>query len=133
MLRASVQPHHEWLRTNMRREKIRHAWAAFFTEWDILIAPQLSTPAFCHDHGPIKDRVIEIDGRERPFFEQLFWPGLAVNAYLPSTVFPVTRSSQGLPIGVQAMCGNYQDHRTIEFARLVTEKLGGFVPPENYV
>ena len=57
---------------------------------------------------------------------------MIVNAYLPSTVFPTGLSREGLPIGVQAVSAPYRDYRTIEFARLLAEEIGGFVPPANY-
>jgi amidase len=53
-------------------------------------------------------------------------------AHLPSTVFPSGLSKGGLPIGLQAVGGEYQDYITIDFARLIADELGGFVPPPNY-
>ena len=57
---------------------------------------------------------------------------MIVNAYLPSTVFPTGLSKEGLPIGVQAVSAPYRDYRTIEFARLIAEEIGGFTPPNGY-
>jgi amidase len=62
----------------------------------------------------------------------MFWAGIVVNAYLPSTVFPAAPSKEGLPIGLQAVFGPYRDYDTIEFARLITQELGGFIPPPAY-
>ena len=50
-----------------------------------------------------------------------------IASYLPSTVFPTGLSRGGLPIGLQAVSGEYHDHTTIEFARLMAEEIGGFV------
>ena len=44
--RAAVLSHRDWIRSNSRREKLRHAWADFFNDWDILICPQMATTAF---------------------------------------------------------------------------------------
>jgi amidase len=41
-------------------------------------------------------------------------------------------SSAGLPIGLQAVGGEYQDRTCIEFSRLMSEEFGGFVPPPGY-
>lgn len=127
--RATVLPHRDWIRTNTQREKLRLAWSAFFEDWDILLCPQMPTPAFPHDHRPFEERTITVDNEEQPYFKQLFWAGMIVNAYLPSTVFPTGLSRDGLPIGVQAVSAPYRDHRTIEFARQITGEIGGFLPP----
>jgi amidase len=55
-----------------------------------------------------------------------------VNAYLPSTVFPTGLSADGLPIGLQAVSAPFRDYRCIEFARLITQEMGGFVAPSQY-
>ena len=56
--------------------------------------------------------------------------GLATMAYLPATVFPVGASKLGLPIGLQAIGGAFQDHTAIEFARLAGEVMGGYRAPQ---
>lgn len=130
--RAAVMRHREWIRANTRREKLRRAWSAFFEDWDILVCPQMATTAFPHDHRPFGERTIDVDGVEQPYFQQLLWAGMVVNAYLPSTVFPTGPSEDGLPIGLQAVSAPYRDHRTIEFARLVCGEIGGFVAPAGF-
>ncbi len=130
--RASVMSHRTWIRTNTQREKLRRSWSDFFDDWDILICPQMATPAFPHDHRSFSERTLAVDNNDQPYFQQLFWAGMIVNAYLPSTVFPTGLSEGGLPIGLQAVSAPYRDHRTIEFARQITREIGGFVPPSNY-
>lgn len=132
MARGAVMPHRQWIRTNVKREKLRHAWTDFFKDWDILICPQMATAAFPHEHTPMSERTLKVDNDDQPYFQQMFWSGLVVNAYLPSTVFPTGPSKEGLPIGLQAVSGPYRDYDTIEFARLITQELGGFIPPPNY-
>ena len=97
--RAAVLSHRDWIRANGWREKIRAAWDEFFDEWDIVICPQMATTAFVHDHQPFRQRTLLVDQVQRPYFEQLFWAGLAINAYLPSTVFPTGLSADELPMG----------------------------------
>jgi len=130
--RAAVMMHRDWIRHNFRRERMRLAWDAFFNEWDMLICPQFTVPAIQHDHRPMSERTINVDGVERPYMEPIFWAGLAIASYLPSTVFPTGLSSSGLPIGLQAVTGPYRDHDSIEFARLVSELNGGFAPPPGF-
>jgi len=131
-VRSMVMSHAEWLSANNQREKLRYAWQDFFTDWDILICPQMATPAFPHDHRPFHERTIDVNGEPQGYLEQLFWAGLITEAYLPSTVFPTGPSKTGLPIGLQAVSGEYHDYTTIEFARLVANELGGFTAPEAY-
>jgi len=131
-IRASVIPHREWIRTNTQREKLRLAWSSFFEDWDILLCPQMATPAFPHDQSPMLGRTLTVDNEEQPYFQQLFWAGMIVNAYLPSTVFPTGPSREGLPIGVQAVSAPYRDYRCIEFARQIGQEIGGFQSPPGY-
>ena len=130
--RAAVMGHREWIRTNTRREKLRRAWGRFFEDWDILICPQMATTAFPHDHRPFGERTITVDGAEQPYFQQLLWAGMVVNAYLPSTVFPTGPAKDGLPIGLQAVSAPYRDHRTIAFAHRICQEIGGFQAPPAY-
>ena len=92
----------------------------------------MATTAFVHDHQPFGQRTLAVDGVERGYFEQLFWAGLAVNAYLPSTVFPTGLADDGLPIGLQALGGPFCDYETIGFTALLAERLGGFQAPSHY-
>jgi amidase len=132
MLRAMVQTHRDWVRQNNQRAGLRMAWQEFFQDWDLVLCPQSPTVAFPHDHAPQAARTLDVDGAPQPYFQQVFWAGLVTVAYLPSTVFPTGVSSAGLPIGLQAVGGEYQDRTCIEFSRLMSEEFGGFVPPPGY-
>ena len=127
--RASVMSHREWIRHDFRRERLRGAWDAFFDEWDVLVCPQFAVPAIPHDHRPFAERTTLVDGEARPYMESVFWSGLVVASYLPSTCLPTGPSGDGLPIGVQIVGAPYRDHTTIECARRLAGEIGGFVPP----
>ena len=131
--RGVVLSHSDWLSSNFQREKLKIAWKEFFEEWDILICPQMATTAFEHNHISYNERTIMVNNQEQSYFQQIFWAGMIVNAYLPSTVFPTGPSADGLPIGLQAVSGAYQDYKTIEFTRLLADEIGGFIAPPNYV
>ena len=126
---ASTLTHRDWLQLDEERTRLRLAWREFFREWDIVLCPIAACVAFEHLHGAYRGRKLLIDGVETPYFQQLFWAGLATCSYLPSTVFPTGLGAQKLPIGLQAIGDAYADLQTIEFARLVTQELGGFQPP----
>ncbi len=133
MARSLVLSHKDWLSANNYREHMRQTWRAFFDEWDILICPQTATTAFEHDHSPISQRTLRVNGEAQPYFEQLFWAGLITAAYLPSTVFPTGLSNEGLPIGLQAVGAEYDDLITIDFTRLLAREIGGFEAPPGYL
>ena len=132
-LRGTALSHRDWIRADHQRERLRYAWREFFDEWDVLVCPQMATAAFPHDHGPMNERTIDVDGESRDYFEQIFWAGLVIGAYLPSTVFPTGPSAEGLPIGLQAVGAEYDDLRTIDFTRLLARELGGFEAPPRFV
>jgi amidase len=130
--RAPNLPHHEWLALDEARMQVRRAWRAVFADWDVVLAPILSTTAFPHDYGPPRNRRMAIGGREVAHHDALVWPGLATMPGLPATAIPVGRSTEGLPIGIQVMGAAYDDRTTIAFAGLVEREFGGFVPPPGY-
>jgi len=125
--------HREWWRYHTERQKLRFAWAEFFREYDLLLCPIAASAAFPHDHeGERADRTIPVNGKPEPTVDQLFWAGLSCNVYLPSTVAPVGLTRSGLPCGLQIVGPYLHDHTCIEFARLLEQELGGFVPPLGY-
>ena len=132
MLRIQTITHHDHYTAHNKRMFLRWAWDAFFKEYDAVIAPIMATPAFAHDHRPMGERTVTVDGEERPYFEQLFWPGLAVCCYLPSTVIPTGPNADGLPIGVQILGRQYGDLETIGLAKLLEAEGYAFAAPPGY-
>ena len=72
----------------------------------------MPTSAFPHDHRSFGERTIDVDGAKRPYFEQVFWAGLAGVSLLPATIVPTGPDAQGLPIGVQIIGPEYGDLAT---------------------
>ncbi len=131
IMRAATLDHRSWDQHNKFRTEIRLSWKRFFEDWDVLICPTMVTTATPHDHGPQPERTVLVDGRQTPFWDQIFWTGLASLAYLPSTAFPTGPAADGLPIGLQAIGAAFGDRTTIEFARLMQREIGGFQPPPS--
>ena len=73
-----------------------------------------------------------VNGAEQGYFTQLFWAGLAVNAYLPSTVLPTGPDSNGLPIGIQVIGPEFGDLITIEVAKVLEREGYSFEAPPKY-
>ena len=70
--------------------------------------------------------------RRRPglaLHQQLRLGGAATAAGLPATVAPIGRTDSGLPIGVQIIGPYLEDLTPIQFAQLLEQAFGGFVPP----
>jgi amidase len=132
LLRIQTISHHDHCKAQNKRMRMRWAWDAFFRDHDALIAPIMATPAFKHDQSAMGKRKIMIDGAERPYFEQLFWAGLAVCCYLPSTIIPTGPNKVGLPIGIQIIGRQYGDLETIGLAKLLEAEGYAFMPPPGY-
>ena len=132
MLRMQTITDHDRYTAHNKRMHLRWAWDAFFHDYDALIAPIMATSAFEHDHSDMGKRKITIDGEERPYWEQLFWAGMAVCSYLPSTVIPTGPNDEGLPIGVQIIGRQYGDLETIGLAKLLEAEGYAFTPPPGY-
>jgi amidase len=81
------------------------------------------------DTSEFGTRRIRVNGEERPYLENVAWPGLVTMAWLPSTVIPVGRTAAGLPVGVQIVGPYLEDRTPLAFARAAERVLGGFTPP----
>ncbi len=131
--RAATLLHRDWIAAHEERTKLRWDWHAFFGEWDVLLTPAAAGPAWPHDQqGDRMDRVIAVNGRPESTMDQLFWAGISSLVYLPSTVVPAGLSRAGLPMGVQIIADHLQDLAAIDFARLLGQEIGGFVPPPGF-
>lgn len=132
VLRSQVGRFKDWVVSNEARTHIRWAWYRFFEDYDIVLAPIMARTAFPHDHGPMGGRVVEVNGAPQDYFLQVFWAGIAINAYLPSTVFPSGLASDGLPIGLQIIGPEYGDLTTIGVAKILEQEGYDFKAPPGY-
>ena len=133
MARGVLLPHREWLHMDNERHFMRHAWADFFQDWDILMCPAATSAAWPHDQeGERHNRVITVNGKEQYVVDQMFWAGYPNMVFLPSTVSPAGLSPEGLPVGLQAVAAEGEDKTAIEFCRLVARDIVGFQPPPGY-
>lgn len=133
MVRSNTMHHKDWLALNEERGHFRLRWAEFFEEYDLLLCPAAASAAFPHDfEGERWERTIPVNGRPEPTTDQLFWAGYSGVVYLPSTVAPAGLTRSNLPVGVQIIGPHLGDRTCIEFARLIEQEFGGFVPPPGY-
>lgn len=130
---GSTGRHRFWLTNNERRLQMRARWREFFESFDVLLAPVSPTVAIPHDHStPMTERVIDVAGTSRPYFDQTVWMGLFGLAYLPVTCLPVGLHSSGLPIGMQIVAPFLEDHTALAVAELVEGITGGTPRPPAY-
>jgi amidase len=127
--RGTVLSHRDWLHADAERQVLRRRWRELFTEFDVVLLPVAPTPAFPHDHSPVSTRRIDVDGAGHDYLDQLALAGVATLPGLPATALPVGTSSDGLPIGVQAIGPVFGDRTTIRFAELAEREFGGFTAP----
>jgi amidase len=132
-MRAAVLSHRDWLAANETRHRMRHAWAEFFTQYDLLLCPVAGTAAFLHDHkGERHERTLVVNGQRVPVTDHLFWAGYSGAFFLPSTAAPCGFTPGGLPVGVQIVGPQYGDLKCLTFARLLEREFQAFVPPPGY-
>ena len=132
--RSQVARFKDWTANNEKRTHMRWQWHEFFSErFDVVIAPIMATSAFPHDHRPFGERRVTINGAPAPYFDQVFWAGLASVAYLPATVIPTGPDDQGLPIGVQIIGPEYGDLVTMGVAKFLEHAGFRFTPAPSYV
>jgi amidase len=121
-----------------QREMYRQAWRAFFRDWDVLLAPAMNVLAYPHIERswPTDDSdltlTFSIDGRSVPYLHGLAYPAVSTVAGQPATAFPVGRSREGLPIGLQAIGPYLEDRTPIRFTALLAQEIGGFLKPPGY-
>jgi len=128
----------DYIAWNGRREQFRAGWRAFFRDWDVLLAPSINVLAYPHIERawPPDDSdltlTLTVDGRAVPYLHGLAYPALSTVAGQPATAFPVGRSREGLPIGLQAIGPYLEDRTPIRFAALLAREIGGFTRPAGY-
>ena len=104
--------HRHWLDRDKARARMRLLWAAWFRDHDVLLCPVMPMAAIRHDQDrPFLARTVEINGTPRAYIDTLAWAGLVGVSYLPSTVVPIGRTAEGLPVGIQVV-GPYLEDRT---------------------
>jgi amidase len=131
--RAITARHRSWLGASEHRHKLRAAFARFFDDHDVLLAPVMPGAAFPHDtERDMIERTIEVDGVVRPYLDGLAWNGGVGILLLPVATPPIGRMPDGLPVGVQVIAPQYRDRTAVAVAGHLEALLGGFVPPPGY-
>ena len=132
-LRGIALSHRDWVMADGGRARLRAQWRVLFETFDAVICPVMPTPAFPHDHSDDQEkRLINIDGTDHAFSDQLAWPGIATLPGLPATAIPIGLSSEGMPIGVQIVGPWLEDRTPLKLAELIEREFGGVVRPPMF-
>jgi amidase len=114
----------DYIGIQARRQRLRREWARFFEHIDVVLCPPAPTGAIRHDQKPDPHaRSIEVNGKQRPYFDLMLWACLATGAGLPAAVSPAMFGVDGLPRGVQIIAASFEDHTAITCAAML-EALG---------
>ena len=109
---------------------LRRQWAAFFQQWDLLICPATTSPAFVQNQQGYRwERMSTVNGQPQPTTQGLFWAGYPGLCGLPATAIPLGLSPEGLPVGAQIVGPVYSDPLGLRLARFVEDGFRAFVPP----
>jgi amidase len=130
LLRGANASARQYTAMLQRRDALQSALARFFTRYDALLCPAAVCPAIphCASGSPIK-----VDDRELPYMLAgvAYTCPFSVAGY-PAVVIPLTRSRDGLPIGLQLVGPRWGEIGLLGVARPVAEVTGGFVPPPGF-
>ena len=113
-----------------RRDQLVGTLERFFEQWDAFICPVTVSTAIGHVSFGTP---IEVDEHKVPYF-------IAGTAYTcvfnltghPSVVLPLTRSRDGLPIGVQLVGKRWSEPTLLALAQKVALITGPFTAPPGY-
>jgi amidase len=134
MAAAAVEPHARWLHETRRRLAFRALWQKYFESHDVFLLPTAFTAAFPHDHTmPMGKRMVDTPEGKRPYMRDMAsWISVATLTGLPATVAPIGQTNADLPVGIQIVGPMWEDATPIEFAALLAEVAGGFMPPPAF-
>lgn len=95
-------------------------------ECPLLLMPVCSVSAFRHG-----ERAWEIDGKRVEYLDAMRYTQWFNLLAAPAAVVPVSRSAEGLPIGVQVAGRPYADEEVLAVAAAIEEEYGYVPPPMN--
>jgi amidase len=120
----------QYLASLRRRSVLIAALEGFFEQWDALICPVMSVPAFphCAKHTPIL-----VDGQPVDYWTATIAYACPFNLTgHPVVVLPVGQSREGLPIGAQVVGRRWGEMHLLSVAKQLAEVIGPFQRPPGY-
>ena len=133
MGRAMASRFRDVLTATDRRQHQRVAWADFFGDYDLALAPVMPVAAFPHDTDrPFAERKLDVDGTAVPHYLATAWVCAIGVMLLPVVTLPVGLTESGLPVGVQVVGPFLSDLWLLRVAELLDKAAGpGFSAPRG--
>ena len=106
--------------------ELQHVVYEWLERHPVAISPIASLPAF-----PVGTETLAIDGQE---YDEIDFFSLStyVNAMaLPAAAVPITRSEEGLPVGVQVIGRRGREMQVLAVARKLEAAFGGWMDPDE--
>ncbi|HVP84514.1 MAG TPA: amidase family protein [Rhizomicrobium sp.] len=127
-LRATATP--TYISTAQKiRQAQKDALARFFDDHDAILMPITPIPAFAHDHSPINERTITVNGKPARYMSMLNWIALATSLHAPALALQAGQTPAGLPVGVQLVGREDGEGELLNLGLAAEEVLGGFRSP----
>lgn len=118
-----------------RRDTMSEQMERFLADWDAWLCPVTPTPAFTHRRSSLSrpGRPIEVDSHKVPYWRGSISYAIVFNLLgNPVVVLPLTRSSEGMPIGVQVVGRRWRDMELLAIAQQLAEVTGSFQFPPGF-
>jgi len=110
-----------WTLAHAQRNGVAREWAHFFTEYDAVISPVWTQPAFAHGADIV-------DGAAAAATLDLLRPVLPANLLgLPAAVVPAGIANT-MPVGVQIVGDRFHDLACLSIAALIEDAVGVLTP-----
>jgi amidase len=109
----------------------------FLADWDAWLCPVAALPAYPHlqSRNPIEQlrATVEVDGQRIPYIlATSMYTGIFNLTGNPVVVLPLSRTQEGLPIGVQVVGNRWKDMDLLAVAQTLSEVTGLFQVPPGY-
>ena len=108
----------------IQMDNVRGKVVAQMRQFPILLCPVCSIPAFKHG-----ERNWQVEGKTIEYFDIFSYTQFFNLLGMPAAVVPITRTSEGLPIGVQVVGMPWEEEVVLEVSERV-ERDFGFCPPD---
>ena len=112
------------LDTWIQRDVVRMQVFAQMRHYPVLLCPVASIPAFRHG-----ERSWQVEGKTVQYFDAWSYTEWFNLLGTPAAVVPVSKSPEGLPIGVQIVAGPWQEELVISVAAALEDQLGPYGHP----
>lgn len=111
----------------IQRDLLRAEIFAEMRQYPILLCPAAAIPAFHHG-----ERSWQMDGKTVAYLDAWSYTEWFNLLGTPAAVVPVSKSDEGMPIGVQISGLPWQEELVLSVAAVVERECGGFSKPNGY-